>query len=156
MGLPGGQGEDYRVFSESDFIAGVEGPDVFTRAPNGDRGRRLGKIAGPAMIAAVLAAIVAMLLVPHRPVPASGGALTRGAIPGSRVTKNGAQQVIAPASVLPPERKPRVAAARRRAVLTVRRNATVAGSAHDPGKSSDEGATGAVPQGESAEFGFER
>src|SRR5689334_7230045 len=58
MRPPGGQGQDYRVFSESDFIAGAEDADVFTRAPNADRGPRLGQIAGPAMIAAVLAAIV--------------------------------------------------------------------------------------------------
>jgi hypothetical protein len=156
MGLPGGEREDYRVFSESDFIAGAEGADAFIPVPRAEGGRRLGQLAGPAMIAAVLAAIVAMLLVHRQPVPAPGRGLRSGAIPATSAAKDGAQQVIPPTSVLVPERKPRVADARRSPVLAVRRDATAARSARDPGGSSEEGAADALPQGERVEFGFER
>jgi hypothetical protein len=157
MGHPGAPREDYSVFSESDFISGAEGADVFARAGGGDRGRRLGQIVGPAVLAAVLAAIVAMLLVHHRPVPAPGRPLGRGAVPDAAPAKAGLQVLAAPARVLAPKRDPRVvAAAGRPPVPAVRSSTTVAGSVRDPGKRSDERAAGALTQAESAEFGFER
>ncbi|HEV7584446.1 MAG TPA: hypothetical protein VGO14_01575 [Solirubrobacteraceae bacterium] len=71
--------EVYKVFSESEFVDGAGTDDVFAPDTTGaGGGMRFRRIAGPAMLAGVLAAVVAMLIM-HRPLAGSPRLMVPGA-----------------------------------------------------------------------------
>jgi hypothetical protein len=162
MALPRrAQREVYTVFSESDFMAGAEGAEMFRPdTTSAEAGRRIGRLAGPALMAAVLAAIVVTLLAHGAHGPASGRS---GGPPsptqGSRAGQPRLQQVPppAPAPVPVPERGSLAElSARRPTVGAAERIGTVAASSTVRSETPHEVAGGGLTPTETPEFGFER
>jgi hypothetical protein len=147
----------YRVFSETDFLAGGDAGELLEPATTGTVGQRsLRGIAGAAMLVGAVAAAVAMLVV-HRPAvrtPARPQALdtTSAAGHGGRPTfASGAAQA------LPGGREmPRTITLRRRPGVSDRGSAALAASVRMRIESPTEDAVSSTPQLEHAEFGFER
>jgi hypothetical protein len=150
--------EVYTVFSESDFMAGAEGADIFAPDTSEAGRRRLGRVAGPALMAAVLAAIVVTILAHRAPGPAPrrpGGPASSSQ--ASRAAQPRSQRVGAPTPVLVSARGSRTGlSARRPTVGLGGRNRTVAASWRNQSQISGEVAQSAITPSETAEFGFER
>jgi hypothetical protein len=149
--------EVYKLFSESDFIAGAETGEVF--APDttrGDSGRRVRRIAGPATLVGVLAAVVAMLLT-HPPLaPAPRPLIPRAGVGGdARIGQPGSQRVTLPAPAPVRERGPSFSA-RRRTVAAEKPLATSAAMSRQAGEGAPGRSQDALSPSENAEFGFER
>jgi hypothetical protein len=149
----------YTVFSESDLLAGAEPGEVFAPPASGAAGgMRFGRVAGPALIAGVLAATVIMLLA-HRPLrpPAERPATSVGL--GSRAGRPHAQRGAPPSRMRvrgPGPGSPAGPSARRGTVAVARLSRAVGQRSDDPAPVSDEAAPGAIAPSETAEFGFER
>ena len=150
--------EVYKVYSESDFIGGADAGEMFPSGATAGEGRReRRRLAGPATLAGVLVAIVALLLIhrplgqsPRQPIPRAGGA--RGVHVAKRVPRTLAPPALAPGT----ERRPIASGRHRTSAAATAPIASVASSVRGASREADAAPPGAVPPPEVAEFGFER
>ncbi|HEX4188789.1 MAG TPA: hypothetical protein VHY83_12905 [Solirubrobacteraceae bacterium] len=158
--------DDYTVFSESDFIAGADAGEVLP-APDlsgAAGGRRFGRVAGPALIAGVLGAIVVMLLA-HRPLrPAAehpGASAGAGLRAGGALRARANQprlQGAAPAGRLhlPRRRAGGAVWSQGRPAAVANHSRSGPASSSEPTQAPGGAAQAAAAPPEAAEFGFER
>jgi hypothetical protein len=149
--------EVYRVFSESDFLAGADADEQWQPvAADAGGGRRPHRFAVAAMLAGALAGVAAVLALHRSPAQAPRRSIATPAAGEARPARPGAGKEIASASEDPRAMPRAFGPARTRTVMTRSRAGKSSASGTPAPAAAAVAAAASSPQLERAEFGFER